>query len=101
VHAAVDVHRMGKPARAYHATCTARSATSDESHADDPKDMDHAEFADDVEVLTLSPGQYFQRRLAYGRVVVLLRRGVTGSRLRVRERQFREIDERRAQRQKS
>jgi hypothetical protein len=49
----------------------------------------------DVEVLTLPPGQYHQRKLADGRTV-LLRRGPVASRLTVREQRFREIEQRRA-----
>jgi hypothetical protein len=73
---------------------------SDEQHADQPDDLAHEDLGQDVEVLTLPPGQYHQRKLSDGRVV-LLRRGPASDRLRVRERQFREIDQRRAQRQKS
>jgi hypothetical protein len=71
---------------------------SDEDHANRQDDMANTESDDEVEVLTLPPGQYHQRKLVDGRVV-LLRRGTAGDRLRVRERQFREIDQRRAQRQ--
>jgi hypothetical protein len=72
-------------------------SVSAESRADEPEDMADAE-GEDVEVLTLPPGQYHQRRLLDGRVV-LLRRGPVASPLRARERQFREIDQRRAHRQ--
>jgi hypothetical protein len=71
----------------------------DQSHSDESNDIAEAESGegDDVEILTLPPGQYHQRKLHDGRVV-LLRRGPVGNRLRARDQQFREIDDRRARR---
>jgi excisionase family DNA binding protein len=70
--------------------------TIENSHPDE-RDGDGGDEGD-VEVLTLPPGSYHQRKLLDGRIVIL-RRGPATKLLTAREQQFREIDQRRAQRE--
>jgi hypothetical protein len=66
-------------------------AMQETSNAVEPSDDDR-----DQEVATFPPGRYYQKTLANGRVT-LWRRGSASKPLTARERQFWEIDQRRAQ----